>query len=138
MGNHNNTKEKTIVISGTGRVSKTSNIYRQYGYFQMNIEFIASTTEIIGLAVTCPVLGCPGAKKLKNALVGSKLEKGLQKAMEMLHKEIFCINSRTVISAIEDLGVNYEKYKKFFNNKNNKNRNSVNSKKNNNTNSNRR
>jgi len=129
MVNHNNNKEKTIVISGTGRVSKRSNIYRQYGHFQMNIEFNANTSEILSLAVTCPVLGCAGAKKLKKVLIGSKFEKGLQNAIKMLQEEIFCTSSRTVISAIEDLKDNYEKYKKTFN----KNRNSVNGTKNTNS-----
>jgi hypothetical protein len=113
MGNHNNNKEeRTILISGIGKLVEDSIIYKQISHLQINIEFSARSSEILSITVNCPMQGCNGLKKLKHVLIGSKVEEGIKRAIKMIEEDMFCVFQKSEISALINFRDNYHKLKK--------------------------
>jgi hypothetical protein len=111
MEKQSNGNNKTIIISGIAKAGEDTNINKQYGYLQVNVEIKVINSEIINVAANCPVPGCPGLSKLRQALIGNVINIGANKAIKVLQEEIYCINRKAVISAINDLVINYKKFR---------------------------
>ncbi|MHA2315296.1 MAG: DUF3870 domain-containing protein [Candidatus Hermodarchaeia archaeon] len=84
--------------------AKTAHVF---GCITIELEIDLFDYTIVDFS--CTLVPSLGGKILHNALVGSKVEEGIEKAITQLDSRFFNVNRRAVIAALEDA---YRWYKK--------------------------
>jgi len=113
MSDSRDTNEKwalrpdTIVISGYARLPKDITAKHVFGSLTIELEIDLVDYTIVDFS--CTLVPSLGGKILHNALVGNKVEEGIEKAIIQLEGRFFSVTRRAVIAALEDA---YRWYKK--------------------------
>jgi hypothetical protein len=102
-----NLRPETIVIGGSARLPENITAKHVFDYVTIELEIDLFDNTIVDLS--CTLAPSLGGKILHNALVGSTVEEGIEKAITRLDRRFFNVNRRVVIAALEDA---YRWYKK--------------------------
>ncbi len=102
-----NSKPETIVIAGSARLPENAPASHLFGCLTIELEINPADKTIVDLScVSVPFLG---EKILRKALLGNKIDEGIEGAITQLSERFFNITKRAVIAALEDA---YRWYKK--------------------------
>lgn len=99
----------TIVIAGSARLPENITAKHVFGYFAIELEIDPVDSKIVD--VSCTVLPSLGEKILSTALLGNKIEEGIENAIQQLEKRFFSVTKRAIVAALEDA---YRWYKRFL------------------------
>ena len=102
-------RPKTIIIAGSARLPEEVTAKHVFGCITIELEIDPADSTIVD--VSCTLVPSLGGKILHNALVGNKVEEGIEKAIIQLDKRFFNVNRRAAIAALEDA---YRWYKKYL------------------------
>ena len=97
----------TIVIAGSARLPENITAKHVFGYVTIELEIDPVDSQIVD--VSCTLLPFLGEKILCDALLGNKIEQGIEDAIKQLDRRFFSVTKRAVIAALEDA---YKWYKK--------------------------
>ena len=104
-----NMRPETVVIAGSARLPENITTKHVFGYLTIELEIDPVDSTIVD--VSCTLLPFLGEKILHNALLGNKVEEGIERAIIQLDRRFFSVTRRAVIAALEDA---YRWYKKFL------------------------
>ena len=102
-----NLRPETIIVAGSARLPEEVTAKHVFGCITIELEIDPVDSTIVDFS--CTLVPSLGGKILHNALVGSTVEEGIEKAITQLDRRFFNINRRAVIAALEDA---YRWYKK--------------------------
>ena len=102
-----NLRPETIIVAGSARLPEEVTAKHVFGCITIELEIDLVDSTIVD--ISCTLVPSLGGKILHNALVGSTVEEGIEKAITQLDRRFFNINRRAVIAALEDA---YRWYKK--------------------------
>jgi len=102
-----NIRPETIIVAGSARLPEEVTAKHVFGCITMELEIDLVDYTIVDFS--CTLVPSLGGKILHNALVGSTVEEGIEKAITQLDRRFFNVNRRAVIAALEDA---YRWYKK--------------------------
>ena len=102
-----NLRPETIIVAGSARLPEEVTAKHVFGCITIELEIDPVDSTIVD--ISCTLVPSLGGKILHNALVGSTVEEGIEKAITQLDRRFFNINRRAVIAALEDA---YRWYKK--------------------------
>ena len=102
-----NLRPETIIVAGSARLPEEVTAKHVFGCITIELEIDLVDYTIVDFS--CTLVPSLGGKILHNALVGSTVEEGIEKAITQLDRRFFNINRRAVIAALEDA---YRWYKK--------------------------
>ncbi len=100
-------RPETIVIAGSARLPENITAKHVFGYFAIELEIDPADSKIVD--ISCTLLPFLGEKILSNALLGNKVEEGIENAVKQLERRFFSVTKRAIIAALEDA---YKWYKK--------------------------
>jgi hypothetical protein len=100
-------RPETIIVAGSARLPEEVTAKHVFGCITIELEIDLVDSTIVDFS--CTLVPSLGGKILHNALVGSTVEEGIEKAITQLDRRFFNINRRAVIAALEDA---YRWYKK--------------------------
>ena len=104
-----NLRPETIIVAGSARLPEEVTAKHVFGCITIELEIDLVDSTIVD--ISCTLVPSLGGKILHNALVGSTVEEGIEKAITQLDRRFFNINRRAVIAALEDA---YRWYKKYL------------------------
>ena len=104
-----NLRPETIIVAGSARLPEGVTAKHVFGCITIELEIDPVDSTIVDFS--CTLVPSLGGKILHNALVGSTVEEGIEKAITQLDRRFFNINRRAVIAALEDA---YRWYKKYL------------------------
>jgi hypothetical protein len=102
-----NLRPETIIVAGSARLPDEVTAKHVFGCITIELEIDLVDYTIVDFS--CTLVPSLGGKILHNALVGSTVEEGIEKAITQLDRRFFNVNRRAVIAALEDA---YRWYKK--------------------------
>jgi len=102
-----NSRPETIIVAGSARLPEEVTAKHVFGCITIELEIDLVDYTIVDFS--CTLVPSLGGKILHNALVGNKVEEGIEKAITQLDRRFFNVNRRAVIAAFEDA---YRWYKK--------------------------
>jgi hypothetical protein len=102
-----NLRPETIIVAGSARLPEEVTAKHVFGCITIELEIDLVDYTIVDFS--CTLVPSLGGKLLHNALVGSTVEEGIEKAINQLERRFFNVNRRAVIAALEDA---YRWYKK--------------------------
>jgi len=102
-----NIRPETIIVAGSARLPEEVTAKHVFGCITIELEIDLVDYTIVDFS--CTLVPSLGGKILHNALVGSTVEEGIEKAITQLDRRFFNVNRRAVIAALEDA---YRWYKK--------------------------
>jgi len=102
-----NLRPETIIVAGSARLPEEVTAKHVFGCITIELEIDLVDYTIVDFS--CTLVPSLGGKILHNALVGNKVEEGIEKAITQLDRRFFNVNRRAVIAAFEDA---YRWYKK--------------------------
>ena len=102
-----NLRPETIIVAGSARLPEGVTAKHVFGCITIELEIDLVDSTIVD--VSCTLIPSLGGKILHNALVGSKIDEGIEKAIIQLDSRFFSVTRRAVIAALEDA---YRWYKK--------------------------
>jgi len=102
-----NLRPETIIVAGSARLPEEVTAKHVFGCITIELEIDLFDYTIVDFS--CTLVPSLGGKLLHNALVGSTVEEGIEKAINQLERRFFNVNRRAVIAALEDA---YRWYKK--------------------------
>ena len=102
-----NLRPETIIVADSARLPEEVTAKHVFGCITIELEIDLVDSTIVD--ISCTLVPSLGGKILHNALVGSTVEEGIEKAITQLDRRFFNINRRAVIAALEDA---YRWYKK--------------------------
>jgi hypothetical protein len=102
-----NIRPETIIVAGSARLPEEVTAKHVFGCITIELEIDLVDYTIVDFS--CTLVPSLGGKILHNALVGSTIEEGIEKAITQLDRRFFNVNRRAVIAALEDA---YRWYKK--------------------------
>ncbi|MCK4817060.1 DUF3870 domain-containing protein [bacterium] len=100
-------RPETIIVAGSARLPEEVTAKHVFGCITIELEIDLVDYTIVDFS--CTLVPSLGGKILHNALVGSTVEEGIEKAITQIDRRFFNINRRAVIAALEDA---YRWYKK--------------------------
>jgi len=98
----------TIVIAGSARLPENVTAKHVFGYLTIELEIDLVDSVIVD--ISCTLLPSLGKKMLRKALLGSKIEEGIEDAIKQLEERFSGATKKAMIAALEDV---YERYKRF-------------------------
>ncbi len=104
-----NLRLETIIVAGSARLPEEVTAKHVFGCITIELEIDPVDYTIVDFS--CTLVPSLGGKILHNALVGSPVEGGIEKAITQLDRRFFNVNRRAAIAALEDA---YRWYKKFL------------------------
>ena len=104
-----NLRPETIIVAGSARLPEGVTAKHVFGCITIELEIDLVDSTIVD--VSCTLIPSLGGKILHNALVGSKIDEGIEKAIIQLDSRFFSVTRRAVIAALEDA---YRWYKKYL------------------------
>ncbi len=102
-----NLRPETIIVAGSARLPEEVTAKHVFGCITIELEIDPVDSTIVDFS--CTLVPSLGGKILHNALVGSTVEEGIEKAITQLDSRFFNVTRRAVIAALEDA---YRWYKK--------------------------
>jgi len=102
-----NLRLETIIVAGSARLPEEVTAKHVFGCITIELEIDPVDSTIVD--ISCTLVPSLGGKILHNALVGNKVEEGIEKAIIQLEGRFFSVTRRAVIAALEDA---YRWYKK--------------------------
>ena len=102
-----NLRPETIIVAGSARLPEEVTAKHVFGCITIELEIDPVDSTIVD--ISCTLVPSLGGKILHNALVGNKVEEGIEKAITQLDRRFFNVTRRAVIAALEDA---YRRYKK--------------------------
>ncbi len=102
-----NLRPETIIVAGSARLPENITAKHVFGCITIELEIDPVDSTIVD--VSCTLVPSLGGKILHNALVGSTVKEGIEKAIIQLDSRFFSVTRRAVIAALEDA---YRWYKK--------------------------
>ncbi len=102
-----NLRPETIIVAGSARLPEEVTAKHVFGCITIELEIDPVDSTIVD--VSCTIIPSLGGKILHNALLGNKVEEGIEKAIIQLEERFFSLTRRAVIAALEDA---YRWYKK--------------------------
>jgi hypothetical protein len=102
-----NLRPETIIVAGSARLPEEVTAKHVFGCLTIELEIDLFDYTIVDFS--CTLVPSLGGKILHNALVGSKVDEGIEKAIIQLEGRFFSVTRRAVIAALEDA---YRWYKK--------------------------
>ena len=102
-----NLRLETIIVAGSARLPEEVTAKHVFGCITIELEIDPVDSTIVD--ISCTLVPSLGGKILHNALVGSTVEEGIEKAIIQLDSRFFSVTRRAVIAALEDA---YRWYKK--------------------------
>jgi len=102
-----NLRPETIIVAGSARLPEEVTAKHVFGCITIELEIDPFDSTIVD--ISCTLVPSLGGKILHNALVGNKVEEGIEKAIIQLDGRFFSVTRRAVIAALEDA---YRWYKK--------------------------
>ncbi len=102
-----NLRPETIIVAGSARLPEEVTAKHVFGCITIELEIDPFDSTIVD--ISCTLVPSLGGKILHNALVGNKVEEGIEKAIIQLEGRFFSVTRRAVIAALEDA---YRWYKK--------------------------
>jgi hypothetical protein len=103
-------RPKTLIFCGNSRLPENVTAKHVFGFFSIELEVDPVDFKIID--ASCTLLPSLGEKVLLNALVGHKIEEGIENAVSEIEGRFFSTTKRAIIAAIEDAYKRYEDYLK--------------------------
>ena len=104
-----NLRPETIIVAGSARLPEEVTAKHVFGCITIELEIDPVDSTIVD--ISCTLVPSLGGKILHNALVGSTVEEGIEKAIIQLDSRFFNATRRAVIAALEDA---YRWYKKYL------------------------
>ena len=104
-----NLRPDTIIIAGCARLPEGVTAKHVFGCLTIELEIDPIDSVVVD--VSCTLVPHLGEKMLHNALLGNKVEEGIEEAITQLNKRFFNTTKRAVIAALEDA---YRWYKKYL------------------------
>ncbi len=102
-----NLRPETIIVAGSARLPEDVTAKHVFGCITIELEIDPVDSTIVDFS--CTLVPSLGGKILHNALVGSTVEEGIEKAITQLDSRFFNVTRRAIIAALEDA---YRWYKK--------------------------
>ncbi len=102
-----NLRPETIIVAGTARLPEEVTAKHVFGCITIELEIDPVDSTIVDFS--CTLVPSLGGKILHNALLGNKVDEGIEKAIIQLDRRFFNATKRAVIAALEDA---YRWYKK--------------------------
>ena len=102
-----NLRPETIVISGSARLPKDVIAKHVFGCVTIELEVDLADKTIVD--ISCTSVPTLGEKILRNALLGNKIDEGIEEAIIQLDSRFFNVTRRAVIAALEDVFRWYKK-----------------------------
>lgn len=102
-----NLRPETIIVAGSARLPEEVTAKHVFGCITIELEIDPVDSTIVD--VSCTLVPSLGGKILHNALLGNKVEEGIEKAIIQLDRRFFNVTRRALIAALEDA---YKWYKK--------------------------
>lgn len=99
---------ETIMVSGYGK-PQTGIACQRSGYFCIELELDPYDFRVVDL--TCKKIPCIGEEMLRDALLGCKVEEGIENAIDRVEKRWPCFLKDVVMGALEDANKCYENMK---------------------------
>jgi hypothetical protein len=104
-----NLRLETIIVAGSARLPEEVTAKHVFGCITIELEIDPVDSTIVD--ISCTLVPSLGGKILHNALLGNKVEEGIEKAIIQLDKRFFNVTRRALIAALEDA---YRWYKKYL------------------------
>ena len=104
-----NLRPETIIVAGSARLPEEVTAKHVFGCITIELEIDPVDSTIVD--ISCTLVPSLGGKILHNALLGNKVDEGIEKAIIQLDRRFFNVTRRAVIAALEDA---YRWYKKSF------------------------
>ncbi len=102
-----NLRPETIIVAGSARLPEEVTAKHVFGCITIELEIDPVDSTIVDFS--CTLVPSLGGKILRNALLGSTVEEGIEKAIIQLDRRFLSVTKRAVIAALEDA---YRWYKK--------------------------
>jgi hypothetical protein len=102
-------RPETIIVAGSARLPEEVTAKHVFGCITIELEIDPVDSTIVD--ISCTLIPSLGGKILHNALLGNKVEEGIEKAIIQLDRRFFNVTRRALIAALEDA---YRWYKKFL------------------------
>jgi len=99
----------TIIIAGSARLPEGVTAKQVFGCLTIELEVDPVNSEIVDFS--CTLLPHLGEKILRDTLLGSNVEEGIEGAIAQLNRRFFNPTKRAIIAALEDA---YKWYKKYL------------------------
>ena len=106
-GRKHNLRPETIVIAGFARLPQSITGKNFSSYIAIEFEIEPSNSKVVD--IYCTLLPFVEKEILYQACLGNKIDTGIEKAIEQLHKRFFGTTKKPIINALEDA---YKWYKK--------------------------
>ncbi len=104
-----NLRPETIIVAGSARLPEEVTAKHVFGCITIELEIDPVDSTIVD--ISCTLVPSLGGKILHNALLGNKVEEGIEKALIQLDRRFFNVTRRALIAALEDA---YRWYKKYL------------------------
>jgi len=102
-----NLRPETIIIVGSARLPEDVTAKHVFGCITIELEIDPVDSKIVD--ISCTLVPSLGEKILRNALLGNKIDEGIEEAIIQLDTRFFNVTRRAVIAALEGA---YRRYKK--------------------------
>ena len=102
-----NLRPETIIVAGSARLPENITAKHVFGCITIELEIDLVDSTIVD--VSCTLVPSLGGKILHNALLGNKVDEGIEKAIIQLDRRFFNATRRAVIAALEDAHRWYKK-----------------------------
>ena len=106
-GRKQNLRPETIVIAGFARLPQSITGENFSSYIAIEFEIEPADSKVVD--IYCTLLPFVEKEILYQACLGNKIDTGIEKTIEQLHKRFFGKTKRPIINALEDA---YKCYKK--------------------------
>ena len=100
-------RPETIIVAGSARLPEEVTAKHVFGCITIELEIDPVDSTIVD--ISCTLVPSLGGKILHNALLGNKVDEGIEKAIIQLDRRFFNVTRRALIAALEDA---YRWYKK--------------------------
>ena len=116
---YNTKKEKcklnadTIIIAGSARLPENVTAKHVFGYLTIELEINSVDSVIVDVSST--LLPSLGEKMLSKALLGNKIEEGIDNAIKQLEERFSGATKKAIIAALEDVCGRYKKFREKIN-----------------------
>ncbi len=104
-----NLRPETIIVAGSARLPEEVTAKHVFGCITIELEIDPVDSTIVDFS--CTLVPSLGGKILRNALLGNKVDEGIEKAIIQLESRFFNATRRAVIATLEDA---YRWYKKYL------------------------
>lgn len=101
-----NIRPETIIIAGSARLPEEVTAKHGLGCVTIELEVYLADETIVD--ISCTLVPALGEKILRNALLGNKIEEGIEEAITQLDNRFFNVTRKAVIAALGDVFRGYK------------------------------